>query len=464
MIRELIRGISDAAEAEESRQSLHRLGRVSFAFRLLTITGTAFAVEFLGDALLYLIQLPHVLYVIQRVIVFGLFGTILLRAADQRLLDAGLARRYRYPFIAAWLLSVSLSAAWPPAWALGLGLFVLLLSLGCSIPSKPSPPMSAPLDEPSGPSRNLHAQEKSYRPRWFVNPISFLRGLLTLACLWLPLIWMDRQSAGGVGSWLARCGDSILALAWFWLLLGRLNDADRLPRKRYGFLLIGLVLLLGAREFGVGWFHELLLSSFRFGGTRPRTFLNDVSGYWKLALFLLVQIPLAIWPSKPRLADPTAAGGPFQKRSRRRAAPRQTSDLVVCGPLEFLRVLSVIAAFWVPFIYMDRASAGGAGSWIARLAYCVLVFFWMSFAHGRFVDAGIAHSEYPSQYFLVVATASLMPLAFHWVNGYEALAIFALIQTPTVFFRSKPQTEDPLPEDTGPQEAQHTKPAMRSVP
>ena len=48
------------------------------------------------------------------------------------------------------------------------------------------------------------------------------------------------------------------------------------------------------------------------------------------------------------------------------------------------------------------------------------------------------------QYFLVVSVASLMPLAVHWVNGYGALAIFVLIQTPIALLLSKPRPDDPL--------------------
>ena len=65
-----------------------------------------------------------------------------------------------------------------------------------------------------------------------------------------------------------------------------------------------------------------------------------------------------------------------------------------------------------------------------------------TFAHGRLKDAGWARNDYPFQYFLVVSVASLMPLAVRWVNSYGALAIFFLIQSPTVFLRSKPMSDE----------------------
>jgi hypothetical protein len=122
--------------------------------------------------------------------------------------------------------------------------------------------------------------------------------------------------------------------------------------------------------------------------------------------------------------------------------------LALCEPFEFLRILSVIAFIWIPLIYMDSTSVGGIGSWIARIGYSILVFFWMTFAHGRFEDAGMAHSGYVPQYFLIVSVASMMPFAVHWVNGYGALVIFILIQIPTVFMRSKSKLEETLSEES----------------
>jgi hypothetical protein len=98
---------------------------------------------------------------------------------------------------------------------------------------------------------------------------------------------------------------------------------------------------------------------------------------------------------------------------------------------------------------MESGSGDEIVVWFARIGYFILGVVWMVNANGRLENAGWAHSWYPSQYFLVVSVASLMPLAVHWVNGYEALAIFALIQTPTVWLRSKPKPEEPLLETDG---------------
>jgi hypothetical protein len=448
MIRSLIRAIISAAEEEELRQAQNRLGRINFAFRTLTITGLAFAFEFLGEALLHLTQMPHVLYVVQRIILFGAFGTILLRGIDQRLMDAGLARWYKYPVIAVWLLSVTLPAAWPSGWQVGLGLFLLLLILGCSIRGTPLPMELVSADGPTEPHPSAYKLRQQNRPRWFISSVGFSRSLLTLGCLWLPLIYLGNASGGVGGVWFARFGYCILGLVWFYVLVGRLDDAGRLPRKRYQLLLIGLVLLIGllGRVLGEGWSAHLrsfLLPRASPLVSLPIARLKYLNGYEMLALFLFIQIPLALLPSKPRLSRTASESDLAGIRSKRRLANMRSSELALCGPFEFLRILSVIAFIWVPLIYVDRASGGGIGSWIARVGYLILVFFWMTFAHGRFEDARMAHSGYAPQYFLIVSVASLMPLAVHCVNGYGALAIFFLIQTPTALLRSKTKPEEP---------------------
>jgi hypothetical protein len=57
------------------------VGRVNFALRTLLVTAIAFAIEYLGDGLLHLTLLFHYAYVIQRIVVFGLVGTLLERVS-----------------------------------------------------------------------------------------------------------------------------------------------------------------------------------------------------------------------------------------------------------------------------------------------------------------------------------------------------------------------------------------------
>lgn len=170
--------------------------------------------------------------------------------------------------------------------------------------------------------------------------------------------------------------------------------------------------------------------------------MKRINGYGILALFLLLQVPLALLPSTLTTEPLSQASGANNDSTTRRTPMAKPSEFSLSGPLEYLRILCVISCFWIPLIYMDRTSAGSVGSWIARIGYVVLGGFWLIFANGRLEDAGWGHSLYPSQYFLVVGVAALMPLAIHWVNSYEALAIFFLIQIPTVFLKSKERLEE----------------------
>ncbi|MGB9152569.1 MAG: hypothetical protein WCD70_05730, partial [Alphaproteobacteria bacterium] len=158
--------------------------------------------------------------------------------------------------------------------------------------------------------------------------------------------------------------------------------------------------------------------------------LKLINGYEVLALCLLVQLPLAFLPSKPNST--------FSERSKegnKRITTwhgREIKPLLV-GPFAFLGRVFLIALLGAFLIYMDGASNGEIGTWAARIGYLTLTFAWLMNVQGRFEDAGLVGGWRGSQYALVVSVASLMPLAVHWVNGYRALATFALIQIPTIF-------------------------------
>jgi hypothetical protein len=424
-----------------------RVGRINFILRTLVVTGMAFALEFLGDELLHLL-LSRSAYALQRVAVFGLIGLFLMAVIDGRLLDAGLPGWCRYPAYFVWLVATSLPAIWSPAWPIGLVLFVLLLIAGAAFPGKQAqfnPAMVSPVaeirDEMSEPVKRRHS-------RWFADPVGFLRSLLTLACLWLPLIWLEDISSGDPRVWIARFGYLILSFVWFYKVVGRLYDAGRSPRKIFGYLFIGLLLLikmllrLRRRGSSTGRY-ALLISAVASISSTLHAWLRLINGYELLAVFMLAQIPLAFMPSKPRQPEPVSENDDAEEGSHK---PAPTNVLALSGPFEYLRIISVIACLFVPLIYMDHAFAGTAGSWIARLGYLVLGFFWLAFANGRLEDAGWAQSDYPAQFGLIVSVASLMPIAVHWVNAYGALVIFVLIQAPTAFLRSKPIPYDPLPE------------------
>jgi hypothetical protein len=433
-----------------------RIGRLDFVLRVLLFTalGRVFALLFPRDTTFHLMLSTRYLYACEGVLIFGFVGIWLLRAIDGRLVDSGISRWYRYPAFIVWLLSTSLPFIWSRIWPISLALFALLLLAGGLTPSKSVQGESAPVEiivengeKASEPKKKL-LQKK-------VSAIGFLRTLLTIGCLWLPLIWLD-SSGLELRVWTARLGYFILGVVWLTKVLDRLEDAGWSPHIGRGFFIVISVLLIGIlrRFLGSGQSSQShgfsSAQSEHFASMLP-LWLKLINGYEILALFLLIQVPLAFLPSKHRPARP-------QDREHRNKRITQwhgknVKPLLV-GPFAFLRRLLVIALLWVPLIYMDGASNGGIGTWVARFGYFILGYAWLMNADGRFEDAGWGFNWEGKQYCLVVSVTSLMPLAVHWVNGYGALVIFVLIQIPTVFLRSKPvpartESKEPLPESGG---------------
>jgi hypothetical protein len=427
--------------------SIKPVGRVNFVLRTLLFTAMAFGIEFLGNEMLRLRLLPGRVYSVQWVLVFGLVGLFLFAVIDGRLIDAGKSSWYRYPAYAIWLLSTSLPIVWPPSSWICFASFVLLLVAGGSI-SRRSTIVSdhASLVTDRGPGWVPPDRSPHFPAELLVSPLGFLRGLLTLACFWLPLIWLDEGSGGSdVRVWIARFGYALLSVVWLFMALGRLGDAGRLPRARYAYLVIGLLLPVGLLD---AYWHggAQLRDAFPFlkeAASALTQSLSSINGYWRLAVFLLIQTPLALFPSGSRLPEPIIESRNAEGTAKDAVPVAPTNELALSGPLKYLFILVAIASTGAPLVYIDGASGGGVGSWIARIGYLILALIWLTFANGRLEDAGWAHSQYPAQFDLVVSVASLMPLAFRWVNGYGALAIFVLVQTPTVFLKSKPKPKEP---------------------
>ena len=288
-------------------RSTKPVGRIDFVLRTLVITGTAFGLEFLGDVFLHLTQLPFYAFAFQRILGFGLVGSFLVAVIDGRLIDCGLFRWFRFPVFVVWILSVSTPIIWPHESRIGLALFVLLLVVGCSIPGKPMPMKFTSMGGNAETEETASALIEKYRGRWFVSPVGLLRSLLTIACFWLPLIWLESVSGDDFRVWIARFGYLILSILWFITIIGRLDDAGRLLRKRYMYLATVVVLL-------VFWY------GFHFLGALSvlLPWLKLINGYEKLALFLLIQIPLALLPTKPKAPELLAEINRREENRRKR--------------------------------------------------------------------------------------------------------------------------------------------------
>jgi hypothetical protein len=410
--------------------SIKPIGRIDFVLRLVLISALAvvFALLSRGDWLSH----PYS-SLFQKVFAFGLVGIFVAETIRGRLLDAGLPRWYGYPAIIVWLLSTSLLAVRNRAWPIGLILFTCLLSVGGLLVSKPMSAMVSSAREVMKVKETAPVSSKEIQERLLVSPVGFLRCLLSFACLWLPLICLDRAFGVGVGVWAARFGYLTLGIVWLIKVFGRLADAGRSPKVHQWHFALGLILLIRILR---QW-----RSNPSFIEPMMPLWLKHINGYEILALLLLIQIPLALLPSKQR---PTVPEGTRRGAGARTLVPMiRIADPSLSASFRKLRPLLVIACLWIPLIYTDNASGGNLGTWLAYLGYVILGFSWLVYVHSRLNNAGLADNLYPQQYALVVSVASLMPLAVHWVNGYGALAIFVVVQTPIVLLRSKVKEPSP---------------------
>lgn len=248
-----------------------------------------------------------------------------------------------------------------------------------------------------------------------------------------------------LGVFVHLAGYPLIAILALSAIVGRLLDA-RLPVLY--FLPVTIVWIFSSVSFmfgtrfwpiGLALFVLLLIA----GGVLPinpapvRIGFGDksVEGIEETPLLDIVNTYLT---SGDDAVDDEVQQQPEQDVKRRRYKP--------ISPSAFLVALTILSALSLPLIYLDGISGQGLGVWFARLGYAVLGFFWLGISIQRLSDAGWAYGFYPIQYLLAVAGASLMPLAFRWVNGYGALAIFFLIQTPIVLLKSKPSENEPLPQ------------------
>lgn len=402
------------------------VGRLDFVLRILLISALAFALEhFLNwDSFQLSKFLPRGLHSVVQVVVFCLMVMYLVKTIYGRLLDAGLPRAYAYPAFAIWFLSIELPTIWTRTWPIGALLLLLLLIAGGLVPSKMASVEHVLTRKTAEGLQIVPVPSNKISSRLLVGPVGFLRTLLTFACIWFPLILLEKSSGRGIGLPIAHLGFGIVYLVWLLKVLGRFADSGR-SSNWY-------------------WFPFCIAAS---AVSMVPLWYKLINEYEALALFLLIQVPLALLPSERRPEEqslPQKVLTGYRKDLEQKA---KSVEPLLVGALAFLLRLMVIASLGALLIYMESGSSDEIVVWFARIGFFILGVAWMVNANGRLQDAGWAHSWYPSQYFLVVSVVSLMLLAVHWVNGYETFALFALVQIPTVFLKSKPKLEEPLLKD-----------------
>jgi hypothetical protein len=203
----------------------------------------------------------------------------------------------------------------------------------------------------------------------------------------------------------------ILAVVWLRSLERRLLDAG-LPRWSF-------------------WPYFLFVFTACFGAHAHR-----VDGPRTLALFVVLQIPAFLLQSKP------AGGESLPGGARQEAARSYPKYLRPVGPYLFLLRLLLIAAFGAALLNLVQRTGRSVAWGEFCLALVILGFVWIYNVEGRMFDAQLP-SWASAAYCVMVPGACFLPLLLHDLGLHAALALFVVLQIPTVFLPSKPMLAQP---------------------
>jgi hypothetical protein len=254
--------------------------------------------------------------------------------------------------------------------------------------------------------------------RLLVGPVSYLRSLLTITCLYLPLMWLHQSFGRGIAAVVDDLGYAALYLVWVYKVVGRFADSGRSSNWYwFPFCIASTVVLI------------------------IPVWLKLLNRYEALVLFMSVQVALVLLESKPRTAESVQVKSAGQKYRERRIS-EGAEDLQVSA-FPFVVGVFTITSLFVLLQYMAKSFGNAGGGWPVYSCYFVLFVGWMVVTTGRFSDAGWAVDWYPSQFCLVVSVVSVMPLVFHLMSSNRAALIFASIQIPLAFLRRKEGASSP---------------------
>jgi hypothetical protein len=222
----------------------------------------------------------------------------------------------------------------------------------------------------------------------------------------------------------AKLGVALVGVFWVRSLERRLMDA-RLPRWCFWpYFLAVVAACVGAHARGI-------LDT-------PET----------LVLFVLIQIPTALFPSKPapaqRLSQSEvqtgASGRPFPEYNR------------PIGRIQFLLRVLLIAALYCALLQLARGAGPGVVAWEMRVGIVLFAFVWIYSVEGRVLDAGLPR-WLSIPYCVILPGLCVLPHLLKIVNVQIALALFVVLQIPTIFFGSRAVPAGFAPRESGEQEA-----------
>jgi len=160
-----------------------------------------------------------------------------------------------------------------------------------------------------------------------------------------------------------------------------------------------------------------------------------------LMLFVVMQIPTALFPSRP------APVRPFSQSVVQTGAPGQPYPEYnsPVGRFQFLLRVLLIAALYAALLHLARGAGPGVVAWEMRIGIVLFAFVWIYSVEGRVLDAGLPR-WLSIPYCLILPGMCVLPHFLKIVNVQVALALFFVLQIPTIFFQSRavPASLNPL--------------------
>jgi general stress protein CsbA len=257
-----------------------------------------------------------------------------------------------------------------------------------------------------------------------IGRISFLLSSLAVAATGGGALQLMHAHEGSRRVSLAvEYGLVLLGVFWLRSLERRLRDAG-LPRWLFWpYFLFVFTVCLGARARGM---------------------VNETQ---MLLLFVALQLPTVLFRSKPTDAES------LPRRAGRATAESDFKYNLPVGRFLFLLRLVLLAAFWAALFHLSASPARGLALWEMRLGLVILAFVWVYNVEGRLLDAGLPH-VLSIPYCLIVPCLCLLPVWLKLVDPPLALALFVLLQLPTVFFYRKAKCAAPLRQNASREEIQ----------
>jgi hypothetical protein len=203
-------------------------------------------------------------------------------------------------------------------------------------------------------------------------------------------------------------GMILLLVIWIRSIERRLQDA-RLPRWLF-------------------WPYFLVV----FTGCLAAFALKLTDGSRTFALFVIVQLPTVLFPSRPEPLPDSRGGARVDVAYNRRVSRSR-----------FLLRLFLLAVLFAALFQLQEETGPGPALWQMRVGLAIIGFMWIYIVEGRLLDAGLPRwASIP--YCLVLPGICFLPVYFKVIDFPLALISFAALQILMVFFPSEVRLEELL--------------------